>query len=952
MKKITCIIFVLMFFGASAQNYNNRLIAYYPFMGNLKDYSGNDHDGIGHGGLTYTTDSFGNNNYALRLDGVNDWVQLPAIKLGKSFLISLMVKLDTTRPQMIISQSDTIGFAPNNQTFKFGFNLPKPVLSILDTGFTFRVKSTGNKCDSNGLLADSISVHMPSIGPGYAPLSPNKWYCLSFWYYSLHNFNGGYSVDVKFEGSMQGSAPTILDTCGSNLKIGKWWNSNPLYMKGMIDEVRIYQVDSMYPYSYIRDSVGCKLVPLIGFNKLDTGFCQGQLSTFKIPYFANNQFISGNVFTAQLSDSTSSFASPLSIGTKTSVSPDTILCTLPATLPTGNNYRVRIVSSHPYSVSADNRINIKLSAKPVVTAGSNSPLCALSDTLKLTGSSTISVVQYKWSGKTTSQSQNLSIPNVGTIYTGDYILKAQHQYCVSEPDTIAVLVKPIPANLLPSYNTSVCQNDTLRLAITTTTSGVSFTWSGPASYSSSIQNPRIPNAQLAQSGKYYINATTGNGCYAKDSINVLIKPLPANFNASANTICEGSTLFLSGATTSTGVSFAWIGPNGFTDTLQNPNIPSATMAANGSYILIGTLNGCTIRDTVFANVFPIPAKPTVIANTPVCVGQDLALQASTTTTGSSYAWTSTTGYTSSLQNPVRASATTAMAGKYYVTATANGCTSKPDSVNVVVNLAPVINMYPSPNDSICQGATVTFVSSTANTGSIFQRAWYRNNTLISGAAAANYSTSAAADYDEYYVTVTASGVCANPYTDTSNKITMRVFPWLPATVSITANPATTVPSGTMINFAATPVNGGNTPTYQWTRNGTNIVGALSAVWGAPNLSNNDEICVNMSSSYLCPNPKTAKSNCIKVSIETTGIRGLSKNNGISVFPNPVKDVLTIQGAKQGSIIALYDATGRLITKQTVIAMQSVIHTSALPTGIYTLTILSDNDIYQYKITKE
>jgi len=293
-----------------------------------------------------------------------------------------------------------------------------------------------------------------------------------------------------------------------------------------------------------------------------------------------------------------------------------------------------------------------------------------------------------------------------------------------------------------------------------------------------------------------------------------------------------------------------------------------------------------------------------------------------------------------------------MAGKYYATATANGCTSAADSITVVVNPAPVINIYPSPNDSICQGASVTFISSLSNAGTAFQRAWYRNNNRITGATAANYSTTTAADYDEYFATVIAAGVCANPYTDSSNKITMRVFPWLPASVSITANPTTTVPSGTMINFTATPVNGGNTPAYQWTRNGTNIVGALSNVWGAPNLSNNDEICVNMSSSYLCPNPKTAKSNCIRVSIETTGINSLAIDKNIKVYPNPVKNTLMIEDIKPGALITMHDLAGRPLLTTTAINTTTSINTSSLASGIYLLSVNTDNKSVRYKIVKE
>ena len=88
------------------------------------------------------------------------------------------------------------------------------------------------------------------------------------------------------------------------------------------------------------------------------------------------------------------------------------------------------------------------------------------------------------------------------------------------------------------------------------------------------------------------------------------------------------------------------------------------------------------------------------------MGQDLKLNVSNPQSGA-YSWNSVGGYSAAVVNPVRTGATTAMAGKYYVTVTANGCSSDKDSVTVAVNPAPVINMNPSPKDRSCQGATVT-----------------------------------------------------------------------------------------------------------------------------------------------------------------------------------------------------------------------------------------------------
>lgn len=741
------------------------------------------------------------------------------------------------------------------------------------------------------------------------------------------------------------SATFVADSAYDNIVIGGF------YTGSNVNSINLSSGTAGYAYYYI-DSV---VVRWLRMNNIvsDTTLCPGDSIHTSYAFTSGSSFNSGNVFTLQLSDASGNFISPTNLASVSRTTAGNINAQIPSTITPGIGYRVRIVSSSPIDSSEVSSKNItigKYPNKPI--ASSNSPICS-GDTLKLNASTTTTGnVSYLWMGPNSlvSTFQNTNIPNTTVSNSGSYIVTAAIYGCGTK-DTIVATVNPSPIDITTTATTPVCVADTLRLYSSNSTTGAAYSWVGPNSFTSSVQNPYIANSTMAAAGDYIATVSLSNGCSRKDTVTVQVRPLPANFNATVINVCEGNTFFLAGNTSSAGVSFSWTGPNGFTSTLQNPNISPATTAATGNYYVTGTLNGCSIRDTVYGSVYPIPARPLPIANTPVCVGQDLKLNVSNPQSGA-YSWNSVGGYSAAVVNPVRSSATTAMAGKYYVTVTANGCTSDKDSVTVAVNPAPVINMYPSPKDSICQGATLTFISSTANAGSSFQRYWYKNNNVIGGASNANYSTTAAADNDEYYVTLVATGVCAEPYTDTSNKIIMRVFPWLPASVSIASNPATTVPSGTMINFTATPVNGGNKPTYQWTRNGAPVVGALSNIWGASTLSHNDEICVNMSSSYLCPNPKTAKSNCIKVSIETTGISGIARNPNIKVYPNPVRDVLNIDGIKAGNTIMLYDVSGRLLLQQTALTHQEVISTSAIASGVYQLVVIDNTTVTRFRITKE
>lgn len=84
-----------------------------------------------------------------------------------------------------------------------------------------------------------------------------------------------------------------------------------------------------------------------------------------VAYIATGGFSMSNTFTAQLSDVTGSFASPVVIGEITSTDlSGTIACTLPASAGLGSGYRIKVVSSAPVILSMDNGADITISCPP------------------------------------------------------------------------------------------------------------------------------------------------------------------------------------------------------------------------------------------------------------------------------------------------------------------------------------------------------------------------------------------------------------------------------------------------------------------------------------------------------------------------------------------------------------------------------------------------------------
>jgi len=175
--------------------------------------------------------------------------------------------------------------------------------------------------------------------------------------------------------------------------------------------------------------------------------------------------------------------------------------------------------------------------------------------------------------------------------------------------------------------------------------------------------------------------------------------------ATANTpLCTGNTLNLSA---SSGTTYNWTGPNGFTSNVQNPSIDNITTAGAGNYKVTVTSGNCSSTATVAVNVY---AQPVANAGNDVtiCEGDNTTLSA---TGGTSYSWSPAKGLSdATIANPVASPADTTA---YIVTVSnSNACTST-DTVIVNVLKKPVANA--GADKEITQGQSVTLNGSAKGT---------------------------------------------------------------------------------------------------------------------------------------------------------------------------------------------------------------------------------------------
>ncbi|MBL7888863.1 MAG: PKD domain-containing protein [Bacteroidia bacterium] len=496
------------------------------------------------------------------------------------------------------------------------------------------------------------------------------------------------------------------------------------------------------------------------------------------------------------------------------------------------------------------------------TASSNTPVCSGS-AINLS-TPTVTGATYSWTGPSTftSTTQNPTRPSSTTAMAGTYSVTVTQGGCTSLAGTTAVVVNAIPATPTASSNTPVCTGNTINLS-TPTVTGATYSWTGPATFTSAVRTPNRTNATTAMAGTYSVTVTQ-NGCTSlAGTTAVVVNTTPATPTASSNTpVCSGNTINLTTPTV-TGATYSWTGPSTFTSSTQNPTRPSSTTAMVGTYSVTVTQNGCTsLAGTTAVVVNATPAAPTAGSNSPVCVGSTINLTASTLT-GATYSWTGPASFNSTNQNPTRPSATNGMAGTYSVTATQNGCTSVAGTTIVTISSSvtpSVTTAIVSGSNPTCAGQPITMTATPTNGGTTPTYQWQVNGA--NAGTGAVFTSSTLANGDIVTCIMTSNSPCASPTTATSTGIAMTVTSTVTPAVAISGS--STICAGASATFTATPTNGGTAPTYQWQVNGSNA--GTGVTFSSSSLNNGDVVTCIMTSNSPCASPATATSNGVTMAV--------------------------------------------------------------------------------------
>lgn len=264
----------------------------------------------------------------------------------------------------------------------------------------------------------------------------------------------------------------------------------------------------------------------------------------------------------------------------------------------------------------------------------------------------------------------------------------------------------------------ICEGQMISLQCTTPpTGGLTYMWTGPNGFSSTLQNPLVTNnaVQSLHAGNYIL-VTKRNGCFSNPDtvrVNINLKPPKPSISGLVN-VCEGQTVTLV-CSVANGGQWEWTSPT-LVSTITNENslqIVNVDAGDEGGWTVLVSSGGC-LSDVSDPIVVAVQEYPDLIAgsNSPICEDSLLTLNASNFSNDpiALWCWTGPTGsLISNNQNPIipnGASGTYQVVGK-----TSFGCTDSA-TVNVTNVVAPLITFIGNTAPACCDGTTDAMLLST------------------------------------------------------------------------------------------------------------------------------------------------------------------------------------------------------------------------------------------------
>lgn len=435
-----------------------------------------------------------------------------------------------------------------------------------------------------------------------------------------------------------------------------------------------------------RDTVDVTLAPVPSFVNIlgDTSYCTGSNALFAVDSVSGVSYnwFGPNGFTAS-GDSIQILNVALSNGGKYWVVPTIGAC-----------------------LGQADTIQLNLIQAPVVNLGADDTIC---------GNGIVTLVPTQFQpGYTYEWNVGTNDTLLTTNQTGQYAVTVRVQGCVRS-DTVNLTFAPLPLPVTIESDAANCAGDTLFFTLQGAQAGTTYNWTGPNGFTFTGTSTSIPNATASQAGLYEVTPVLESCPGTPTSVNVVVNNYPlANLGLDLEA-CEGTSFTLDPNPASTGLTYLW--STGSTDT-------SLVVTQTGVYsVAISNGTTCIGRDTIQVQINAFPAAVAFEGDTVYCEGENgnFGIVAQS---GVSANWTGPNGFSFSGTSISIANAASNQTGYYKVTPNAGSCFGAADSVYVLIQARPQVNL--GADQSFCGvsnfdlnagGSNLTYLWNTGSTAS-------------------------------------------------------------------------------------------------------------------------------------------------------------------------------------------------------------------------------------------
>jgi gliding motility-associated-like protein len=586
------------------------------------------------------------------------------------------------------------------------------------------------------------------------------------------------------------------------------------------------------------------------------------------------------------------------------------------------NYSVVITDQCGNTASGGTSVNVN-PVPAVQSASSNSPVCAGSP-LNLS-TPTVTGATYSWTGPGgfTSTGNNPSIPAATIAQSGNYSVTITVNGCTSPPVSTSVVIDT-PAtpvvNILASA-TTVCAGSVVNFTAVPINGGAApvYQWavngSNAGTNSSTLRSDNLNNGDTVTCVLTTSLSCVTAGTATSNSIRMTVNPVvvaSVTITADTTSVCAGTPVTFTAKAVNAGSNpgYQWlvngnrVGSNSATYTENNPN--------DGDLVVCAVTNNgvCTTTPGEFSNYILLKVSPVVTPSVSIaasanaiCPGTQVVFTATPVNGGTApiYQWTlnganagtnSDTYSNSTLNN---GDVVTCILRSNVTCVTTATATSNSLTMSVNTPVTPAISISSSAT-KICAGTVVNFTAAAVNGGTTPVYQW-KLNGVNTGTNSNAYSNTALNNGDIVYCTLLSSIGCTTSHSATSDSIVMTVNPVIVPAVTIAAS-ATAVCNGTPVSFAASAVNCGSSPQYDWKLNG-NSTGINNADYTNLTVHNGDTVSCTVTAQvpgcYLTPN---ANSNVIAITVNDIPVVSAGKDT--TVFKGTS---FLLNGSASGTIVA-------------------------------------------------